>query len=297
MAAVTRIDAAAAPRAATGPARQSRDWLILACLPLLLIAAWAVTVVAPVDPKSDGGYYLGLAGGVMMLLLLLYPLKKRVRLMRHWGHSRYWFAAHMALGIGGPLLVLVHSGFRFGSINAGVALVCMTLVAASGVIGRFIYVRIHQGLYGRRLNLADLRAQAGAASADARSMLDAIPAMRERLDDFERWAQARQGSRAGSLFAFVAVPAKAFRVRRECRQLLVEFIRERAKARGWDREKARRRYRAAKHQTDRYIHGVRCVAQFHAYERLFSLWHVVHIPFVYMLVFSGIAHVVAVHLY
>jgi hypothetical protein len=297
MEAVTPIESAAVPRRATTQARQSRDWLILACLPLLLVAAWAVTIVAPVDPKSDGGYYLGLTGGVMMLLLLLYPLKKRVRLMRNWGHSRYWFAAHMALGIGGPLLVLVHSSFRFGSINAGVALVCMTLVAASGVIGRFIYVRIHQGLYGRRLNLADLRAQAGAASADARSMLNAIPAMRERLDEFEARAQAHQGTRAGALFAFVAVPAMAYRARRDCRRILVDFMRLTAQARGWDREKTRRRYRAAKHQADRYIRGVRCVAQFNAYERLFSLWHVVHIPFVYMLVLSGIAHVVAVHLY
>ena len=297
MEAVNAIEPPAAPRRAAPRSRANRDWLILACLPLLLLAAWAVTFFAPIDPKTDEGYYLGLTGGVMMLLLLLYPLKKRLRVMRGWGHSRYWFAAHMGLGIGGPLLVLVHSSFRFGSINAGVALICMILVAASGVIGRFIYVRIHQGLYGRRLDLADLRAQAGAASADARSMLDSIPAMRERLTAFEEWAQARQGSRAGSMFAFVAVPVMAYRVRRQCRRLLVEFIRETAKARGWDRDKARRRYRAAKHQCDRYIHGVRCVAQFNAYERLFSLWHVVHIPFVYMLVLSGIAHVVAVHLY
>jgi hypothetical protein len=297
MEAVNVIEPPAAPRRTAPQPRRNRDWMILACLPMLLIAAWAITVFAPIDPKSDEGYYLGLTGGVMMVLLLLYPLKKRLRFMRGWGHSRYWFAAHMALGIGGPLLVLVHSSFRFGSINAGVALICMILVATSGVVGRFIYVRIHQGLYGRRLNLADLRAQAGAASADARSMLDAIPAMRERLTEFERWAQAHQASRAGSVFAFVAVPARAFRVKRECRRLLVNFIRETAEARGWDREKTRRRFRAAKHQADRYIRGVRCVAQFNAYERLFSLWHVVHIPFVYMLVLSGIAHVVAVHLY
>jgi hypothetical protein len=38
-------------------------------------------------------------------------------------------------------------------------------------------------------------------------------------------------------------------------------------------------------------------AQFATYERLFALWHVVHIPFVYMLVISAIVHVVAVHMY
>lgn len=39
------------------------------------------------------------------------------------------------------------------------------------------------------------------------------------------------------------------------------------------------------------------VAHFTAYEKLFSLWHVAHIPFVYLLVLSSIVHVVAVHAY
>ncbi len=38
-------------------------------------------------------------------------------------------------------------------------------------------------------------------------------------------------------------------------------------------------------------------SQLAVWERLFSLWHVVHIPFIYLLVLSGIVHVVAVHMY
>ena len=38
-------------------------------------------------------------------------------------------------------------------------------------------------------------------------------------------------------------------------------------------------------------------AQFSMYERLFSLWHVVHIPFLCMLVLTALVHVVAVHAY
>jgi hypothetical protein len=30
---------------------------------------------------------------------------------------------------------------------------------------------------------------------------------------------------------------------------------------------------------------------------LFSLWHVLHVPFVFMLVISGIVHVISVHMY
>jgi len=41
----------------------------------------------------------------------------------------------------------------------------------------------------------------------------------------------------------------------------------------------------------------RAAAQFATYERLFSLWHVLHVPFVYMLVVSAVVHVIAVHMY
>ena len=37
--------------------------------------------------------------------------------------------------------------------------------------------------------------------------------------------------------------------------------------------------------------------QLATYERLFSLWHVIHIPFLCMLVITAIVHVVAVHAY
>ena len=39
------------------------------------------------------------------------------------------------------------------------------------------------------------------------------------------------------------------------------------------------------------------VAQYTAYERVFALWHMAHLPFVYLLVISAIVHVIAVHAY
>ena len=46
-----------------------------------------------------------------------------------------------------------------------------------------------------------------------------------------------------------------------------------------------------------YLDSVQRVSQYAAFVRLFSLWHVLHVPLVYMLVLSAIAHVVAVHMY
>jgi hypothetical protein len=46
-----------------------------------------------------------------------------------------------------------------------------------------------------------------------------------------------------------------------------------------------------------YLANIRDIAQFSTYEKLFSMWHIFHVPLVYMLVFSAIWHVVAVHMY
>ena len=59
----------------------------------------------------------------------------------------------------------------------------------------------------------------------------------------------------------------------------------------------RRRKRRARRLVDQYLHAVVRVAQYTAYERLFALWHVAHLPFVYLLVISAVVHVVAVHAY
>jgi hypothetical protein len=51
----------------------------------------------------------------------------------------------------------------------------------------------------------------------------------------------------------------------------------------------------------RFIHEhlkrVRRVAELHSYERMFSIWHVFHLPFFYMLVVAALIHVLAVHMY
>jgi hypothetical protein len=39
------------------------------------------------------------------------------------------------------------------------------------------------------------------------------------------------------------------------------------------------------------------VAHFASWERLFSLWHVLHLPFVYLMVICALVHVFAVHAY
>jgi len=54
---------------------------------------------------------------------------------------------------------------------------------------------------------------------------------------------------------------------------------------------------AMKQQLDAYFDRIVRLADFSVYERLFSLWHVLHIPLFFMMIISGVIHVFAVHIY
>jgi hypothetical protein len=97
------------------------------------------------------GYALGIAGVACMSLLLLYSIRKRARPLGSWGLLRSWLGVHMMLGILGPVAILFHANFRLGSTNSSVALACMLVVAASGVIGRIIYPKIHHDAFYARV--------------------------------------------------------------------------------------------------------------------------------------------------
>jgi hypothetical protein len=70
-----------------------------------------------------------------------------------------------------------------------------------------------------------------------------------------------------------------------------------AKERRWTRAQYRRRRLQIVSLTRQYLLSVLRVAQFSAFERLFALWHVLHVPFVYLLLITACFHVFAVHAY
>lgn len=271
----------------------TRQVAVLPIMALALLAAWAIREGRYYEPGDDFGYYLGVAGGVMMLALLLYSLRKHIRFMRNWGATKHWFRLHMILGIAGPTLILLHSTFRVGSVNATVALSCMLLVAGSGVIGRFIYRKIHHGLYGRSATLQEVQSNLGIIGGDVKSKFHFAPQIEKRLKDFETSALSENKT----AWSFVTVGWHAGWTYYTVSRVLERLGRAHAEEHAWDSIKLEKRMVAGKAAIRKYLDAVIDVARFHAYERLFSLWHILHVPFVFMLVISGIAHVIAVHMY
>jgi hypothetical protein len=290
-------DAPPAPRA-RAPNKADHSFLtVSATTAVAVLAAFAVGRSGWFTPGDDIGYYVGLVGGVLMLLLLLYPLRKHVAALRNLGKIKYWFAVHMFLGITGPVLVLAHSTFHLHSTNATVALVCMLVVAGSGIAGRFLYTKVHRGLYGEKTTLQELRSEAGLESDEARSQLHFVPGVEQRLQDFHDHALAPRAGLLGQTLRALALTPRRLGVQRACDRELRQSMERIAQARGWDAAKARRRLRAARLLVKAHLDATQRVASFATYDRLLQLWHVAHVPLVYLLVISAIAHVVAVHLY
>lgn len=242
-------------------------------------------------PRSNFGFYLGVGGTMMMVALLVYPLRKHARFMQRWGALKHWFRWHMVLGIVGPTLILFHSTFHLRSLNATIALVSMLIVVVSGVVGRFVYTRIHYGLYGSRATLDRVLQEFAGQSDDMKSRFHMAPRVEEWLTSYERGAHQVERSFVTMWWYLLVLGWKrrlyAFRCARELRAVL---RRERhPEFRGGAPE--------AVLLVKRFLREAERVAEFTTYERLFSLWHILHIPLIYLLAASSVFHIIAVYMY
>ena len=271
------------------------------------LAGYAVTALAVyvgwvgrhernIDAGHGVGYAIGIVGGVLMLLLLLYSARKRARWMGRLGATRHWFRAHMLLGVIGPVLVLYHCNFELGDLNSRVALYCTLLVAVSGVVGRFLYEGIHHGLFGSRATLRELSGGLEKSMHGGKESWLIAP-LRAELAALDARVLTPPDTLVAAVGRHLAVSWQTRVIyRRLMRRTRRELMRRSMTSAAVDLHAERlgdsvRRYLAG------HLAQVREVARFNAFERLFSLWHIVHVPFFLMMIVTAVFHVVAVHLY
>jgi hypothetical protein len=250
-----------------------------------------------ITPQRGVGYWLGIVGGSMMLLLLVYSARKRFAWLRWLGSIPAWFQFHMVLGVVGPVLVLFHCNFSFGAANSNVALICMLLVAGSGVIGRYIYTRLHARMDGHEDTLEQLKAVGDRLRTQATS-LSFLPGLLDAIDRAEkRWIEPPSALLMRFPHLLTGGPRLAiarWRVRREIKAAVA-----RAQRRGSAliAQHAEGIAAVANNYAGRRLEAGRRMAEYQMYARLFSLWHVLHIPLFFMLLIAGIVHVIAINVY
>lgn len=286
--------------AAQRPWRSMLGWSLYAlALVAVIYAGWVNRRERHWIPEEGFGYWLGIAGAVAMLLLLVYPLRKRFTFLRFLGTVPAWFRLHMVLGLLGPCLILLHCNFKSESMNGSVALYAMLIVAASGLIGRFLYGHVRSTLYDRRLTAANFF-----DAADARYRSE--PAMRHfKLSRSSlEYATAVTAQALAPQHGLLQAIGHAWRVGWQTRKL-ARTLRRESSARQSELIRAgvatRRHLRRARQEFDAdvtaHLSAIRKAAGLAVYDRLFALWHFLHLPLFLMLVIAVLVHIVAVHLY
>ncbi len=295
---MTSIDVGSQYRRYVGQTTRVAPAVVAVVVFVTLFVGWIQSEEEYLTPESGLGYWLGIIGSLMMLTLLFYSYRKRQGAMRGLGSVPTWFRIHMFLGVTGPVLVVFHSNFRLGALNSNVAFFTMLTVATSGVIGRYIYGRIHMGLYGRKAvaqeilaDLAALRQEFGEKNSIADPVFD-------ELDDFGRRIIERPASSALESLRFggeQAIKSRLMRARLHKEMRLLAEIEGNVKE--WSWWQRRRRAAELTRVMDVYFNAVLKAAELRFYERLFSQWHVLHLPLFFLMVMVVLIHVWAAHKY
>src|SRR5258708_4254386 len=249
-----------------------------------------------INPNHGLGYWLGIVGGSLMLILLIYPARTRVEWLKGLGSVTGWVRAHMVLGVVGPLLVLFHSNFSLGATNSNVALFCMLAVAGSGLIGRYIYSRVYGDWYDHKSTLEELQGVADQLRKQT-STVAVLPELLEAIEAEEKRLFRPARNPVGALMFPVTIVLRSvmarWRLPADVRRMIVQAALQSptiaahgSRLTSTSMSYAVRRLDSARRGPE---HGV--------YVKLFSLWHFAHVPFFIMTLVAGIVHIIAVHVY
>jgi hypothetical protein len=227
-------------------------------------------------PSGRVGLALGIGGAVSMLLTLPYYVRKRWRALARIGSPTRWLEVHIFFGIVGPVLITLHTSFKFnGVISVGYWL--MMTVWVSGFVGRYLYVRIPKTIRGVELSFAQVEQQLARTQQELESA--PLPEIVQReLAEFDRSVSPSEGRVPGALdlfFGELRVRLRLMLMRRHLRAAKVDIAAIMSAVDG-AAERAMLARRLAHLQRTR---------------RLFGLWHVFHRPLVYALFVIVALHV------
>jgi hypothetical protein len=248
----------------------------------------AERVRSPLHPLFKSSGAVGQAAGVIALaifaFLWLYPLRKKWRRLAFTGSVGRWMEVHIIAALALPLLLTIHAAWRFTGV-IGLGYWAMMIVCASGIVGRYLYVRIPRSRTGAELSLEEVAGQ-------RRALLQQIVVSTGlSLDEV-------QALIPGDVACGAATPARAIRM-----MVVNDLTRWRTT------REIRRRWRAlAGHSTTldgrtidevatlvaREIALAQQVALLNATHRIFRWWHVAHRPIALTALIAVIIHVAVV---
>ena len=266
--------------------------LMLICMPAAALLGWWYRAKSP-SPEHGQGYAPGIICVAMMAIVMIYPLRKRLTGATWMGSVGTWFRIHMLLGLMGPLIILYHARFTWESKNSGVALLALSVIVASGLFGRFLYVHIHRGYSQRKLEVRGLLEELGESRLILDADGDAGHLIVEYLRQLERRALEKRRNLIAEALAVASITARTWIFSWRLRYVVRAEL-------GWEALRPDRHTatgQALIEHLTRYLRSIRDVGGFAFYDRLFQAWHYLHLPLFLFLAMTVALHVLAVHMY
>jgi len=225
------------------------------------------------------GHSLGILGSALLMLLFLYSARKRRVLgLRKWKLAR-WLDIHILFGIMGPLLITLHSAFKFNGI-VSVSYFSMMAVMLSGFVGRYIYIQIPRDKAGAALSRSTIDEYIDQLGTLLAGEYKIPPETLAAIDHMAGAPPKGAGSLFRALAADIQRPLRARRLRRLLKQRHPEIpdlvIGEITDVIG------------------RKIILERKCATLETANAVFHHWHVIHKPFAWVMILVMIIHVVVV---
>ncbi len=231
-------------------------------------------------PSGAVGQTAGILAFVIFVFLWLYPMRKKWRALAFTGPIGRWLDVHVTTALGLPMLLTIHAAWRAEGV-IGLGFVAMMVVCASGVVGRYLYVRIPRARSGVELTREEV-------ASERASLLGAIAAaIGEPVESVARAITPPERPPAttvlGVLERLVLDDARRFR---RVRTLTTQW----ASKPGVDRKVIARVIKLA----SREMALVDQSRMLEATQRVFRFWHIAHMPFAITALLAVTIHVAVV---
>jgi hypothetical protein len=231
-------------------------------------------------PSGVFSHGLGIAGSLMIIIGVgSYSFRKRINRLRSFGVLANWLHFHIILCLLGPIFIIYHTTFKSGGI-AAITLWTMHSVAASGIIGRFLYQHIPRNLNGTQLTMEEIDAEMKKMT----ELLQKYPVGIFLSQTIDKTFAGFQPPRTfwQTIVTIIRLEKSKIQVRGKIREIL-----------SWNKI-APEAAMPLKHAALERAGLIQKTFVLGQVERFFHGWHLVHLPFTIIMFITLIAHVVVV---
>jgi hypothetical protein len=232
-------------------------------------------------PGGILGHGFGIIGTLFIIMgIVLYMARKRMRSMSRFGVLKYWLEFHIFLCTLGPILVLFHTSFKFGGLVA-VSFWSMVAVFLSGIVGRFIYLQIPRSIEGRELSLSEVQ--------DMKSNIGLILSGNYNMDE-ESYNVIIESTKKKIKLYHKNIFIRSVKRRLDDRKT-IRRVKSVMKTNRLTRHESIKILKLVRHE----ISLNRRIDNLQSMQKLFTYWHVAHFPFaIVMLIIMAIHAAVTV---